>query len=64
MPILVTQHLPAPFMPVFARQLGAVARRETLVAEDGMALLPDRIILAPGDAHLTVEPVDDGPSCG
>ena len=55
-PILVTQHLPAPFMPVFARQLGVVAQREALVAEDGMALLPDRIILAPGDAHLTLEP--------
>ena len=27
-PILVTQHLPVPFMTVFARQLGGVARRE------------------------------------
>jgi two-component system, chemotaxis family, protein-glutamate methylesterase/glutaminase len=53
-PILITQHLPVPFMPVFARQLGAVAHREALVAEDGMPLLPDRIILAPGDAHLTI----------
>ena len=57
-PILITQHLPAPFMPVFARQLAAIAQREALVAQDGMALLPDRIILAPGDAHLTIEPVD------
>lgn len=55
-PILVTQHLPEPFMPVFARQLGAVAQRECLVAEDGMELRPDRILLAPGDAHLTLEP--------
>jgi two-component system, chemotaxis family, protein-glutamate methylesterase/glutaminase len=55
-PILVTQHLPAPFMPVFARQLGTVAHREALVAEDGMELKRDRIILAPGDAHLTLEP--------
>ena len=54
-PILVTQHLPAPFMSVFARQLGIAARREALVAEDGMALAPDRILIAPGDAHLTVE---------
>src|SRR5256885_4407516 len=54
-PILVTQHLPAPFMSVFARQLGAIAHRETLVAEDGMELCPDRIILAPGTAHLTLE---------
>lgn len=59
-PILVTQHLPAPFMPVFARQLSAIAHREALVAEDGMALRPDRIILAPGDANLTLEPVGKG----
>ena len=37
-PILVTQHLPAPFMTVFARQLGVAAKREAVVAEDGMAL--------------------------
>ncbi|MEO8548234.1 MAG: chemotaxis-specific protein-glutamate methyltransferase CheB [Sphingomicrobium sp.] len=54
-PILITQHLPAPFMSVFARQLGMVAQREAVVAENGMELLPDRIIIAPGDAHLTVD---------
>jgi two-component system, chemotaxis family, protein-glutamate methylesterase/glutaminase len=59
-PILVTQHLPIPFMSVFARQLGAVARRPALVAEDGMELAPDRILIAPGDAHLTVEPSSKG----
>ena len=59
-PILVTQHLPAPFMPVFARQLSIISQRETLVGEDGMDLQPDRIILAPGDAHLTLEPTRDG----
>ena len=31
-------------------------RREAVVAEDGMRLSPDRIVIAPGDAHLTVEP--------
>jgi two-component system chemotaxis response regulator CheB len=60
-PILVTQHLPVPFMPVFARQLRAVAQREVLVAEDGMPLLPDRILLAPGDAHLAVDSTDSVP---
>jgi two-component system chemotaxis response regulator CheB len=59
-PILVTQHLPIPFMGVFARQLGAVAERDALVAEDGMALVPDRILVAPGDAHLTLEPEAGG----
>ena len=54
-PILVTQHLPAPFMAVFARQLGVAAHREAVVAQDGMDLRPDCIFIAPGDAHLTVD---------
>jgi two-component system chemotaxis response regulator CheB len=60
-PILVTQHLPIPFMSVFARQLGAVARREAIVAENGMPLAADRILVAPGDSHLTLEPSPSGP---
>jgi len=54
-PILVTQHLPPPFMPVFARQLAVAAQRRAQVAEDGMALAADEILLAPGDAHLTLD---------
>ena len=54
-PILVTQHLPEPFMAVFARQLSAAAGREALVAEDGLRLLPDRIVIAPGNASLAIE---------
>ncbi|HUP67787.1 MAG TPA: chemotaxis-specific protein-glutamate methyltransferase CheB [Sphingomicrobium sp.] len=59
-PILITQHLPIPFVSVFARQLSAIAQRHALVAEDGMALRPDEILLAPGDAHLTLEPARNG----
>ena len=59
-PILLTQHLPLPFMPVFARQLGAIAHRPCAVAEDNMALEPDHILVAPGDAHLTLEPSKNG----
>jgi two-component system chemotaxis response regulator CheB len=59
-PILVTQHLPMPFMPVFARQLGAIAHRRAVVAEEGMILQPDEILLAPGDAHLTLQTSKDG----
>ena len=54
-PILVTQHLPEPFMAVFARQLSQAAGREALVAEDGLRLLPDRIVIAPGNASLAIE---------
>ena len=56
-PILVTQHLPPAFMTVFARQLSIAANREAVVAEDGTRLLPDRIVVAPGEAHLMVDEV-------
>jgi len=57
-PILVTQHLPPAFMTVFARQLSVAAGREAVVAEDGTRLLPDRIVVAPGEAHLVVDEIN------
>jgi two-component system, chemotaxis family, protein-glutamate methylesterase/glutaminase len=54
-PILVTQHLPAVFMPYFARQIQTASGRTTRVAEDGLAVRPEEILLAPGDAHLGLE---------
>lgn len=56
-PILVTQHLPPVFMPFFARQLAALTGREAEVAVDGDALVPDRILIAPGDGHLRLREV-------
>jgi len=53
-PILLTQHLPAAFMSHFARQLTAASGYETVLAEEGAPLEADRILIAPGDAHLTV----------
>lgn len=57
-PILVTQHLPPAFMTVFARQLSNAANRVAIVAEDGTRLLPDQIVVAPGEAHLMVDEVN------
>lgn len=54
-PLLVTQHLPAVFMPFFARQLQLASGRTTHVASDGLVLQPEEIVLAPGDAHLSLE---------
>jgi two-component system, chemotaxis family, protein-glutamate methylesterase/glutaminase len=54
-PLLVTQHLPAVFMPFFARQIELVSGRTARVAEDGSQLRPEEILLAPGDAHLALE---------
>lgn len=54
-PILVAQHLPALFMPFFARQLETASGRPVSVAAEGQALRPDEILLAPGHAHLDLE---------
>lgn len=54
LPILVTQHLPASFMPVFAAQLSTAYGCEALVAGDDAEVLPGRILVAPGEAHLTL----------
>jgi two-component system chemotaxis response regulator CheB len=54
-PILVTQHLPATFLPLFAHQIEAACGRRVRVAEDGLVLRSDEILLAPGNAHLDLE---------
>jgi two-component system chemotaxis response regulator CheB len=51
-PILITQHLPASFMPYFAAQLALLAGRPCDVAIDLMRVRQGRIIVAPGDAHM------------
>jgi len=53
-PILVTQHLPGSFVEAFRLQLQDVSGLETICAADGQPLLADRIVIAPGDAHLVV----------
>jgi two-component system chemotaxis response regulator CheB len=54
-PILITQHLPAVFVPFFARQVEAASGRTTRIAEDGLELRPEEIVLAPGDAHIRLQ---------
>ena len=63
LPVLVTQHLPTTFMPYFAAQLALLAGRPCEVATDRMRIRPGRLIVAPGDAHLTVAPLADGSGC-
>lgn len=59
-PILVTQHLPASFMPFFAAQVAVLAGRPCEVAVDRLRIAPGRVIVAPGDAHIRVVPLTDG----
>lgn len=60
LPILVTQHLPASFMPYFAAQLAVIAGRPCDVAVDRLRLRPGRIFVAPGDAHMRCVALGDG----
>ncbi|HET9510938.1 MAG TPA: chemotaxis protein CheB, partial [Sphingomonas sp.] len=59
-PILVTQHLPASFMPYFAAQIALIAGRPCDVAEHHMRLRPGRIVVAPGHAHMCLTRTGDG----
>ncbi|PTQ63292.1 two-component system chemotaxis response regulator CheB [Sphingomonas sp. PP-CE-3G-477] len=60
LPIVITQHLPASFMPYFAAQIALLAGRPCEVAVDRLRIRPGRIIIAPGDAHLKCVKLSDG----
>jgi two-component system chemotaxis response regulator CheB len=54
-PLVITQHLPASFMPVFARQVEAACGRPAEIAGEGLLLTPGRIIIAPGHGHVVLK---------
>lgn len=54
LPILITQHLPDNFMPVFTRQMAIAGGREAMLAEEGTEVRPGRILIAPGHGHMIV----------
>jgi two-component system chemotaxis response regulator CheB len=53
-PVVVTQHLPAGFAPILAQNIERLGVLPCTEAKEGEAILPGRIVLAPGDRHLTV----------
>lgn len=55
LPILLVQHMGAPFMEGFVRWLDGVLPRRVVLAEPGGALTPGTIHVAPGDRHLRVD---------
>jgi two-component system chemotaxis response regulator CheB len=61
LPILVTQHLPGSFSDAFVRQVQSASGRGTLIARNGIAVLPGQVLVAPADAHLTVVASRQGP---
>lgn len=54
-PMLVVQHMPAVFTRQLAHRLDRLGPSTVVEAEDGQALVPGGIYIAPGDTHLEVD---------
>ncbi|MEL7445740.1 MAG: CheB methylesterase domain-containing protein, partial [Pseudomonadota bacterium] len=54
LPILITQHLPASFIPVFARQVELACARKTHIADDGTQIRRGEIAIATGHGHMAL----------
>lgn len=50
--IVVVQHMPEKFTAAFARRLDSLCAVEVKEAEDGDAVLPGRVLIAPGNYHM------------
>ncbi len=59
-PILITQHLPDPFMEFFARQLQSQTQRKVAVAVAGETMMPNHVYVSPGDVHLVCRKTEYG----
>ncbi len=55
LPILITQHLPPSFIPVFARQIELSSARPTRIAEDGTEIHTGEIAIATGHGHMVLQ---------
>lgn len=53
--IVITQHIPAAFSLPFAKRMNTVSEMTVCQAENGQAILPGHVYIAPGDKHLLVE---------
>ena len=53
-PVVITQHMPPVFTRLFAQRLDAKCALEVKEAEEGDAVVPGRVLIAPGGRHLEV----------
>lgn len=56
-PVVATQHMPPAFTKLLAQHLDRLGAMACAEAQDGEALLPGRLYLAPGERHLLIERV-------
>ena len=54
LPILITQHLPDSFIPVFAKQMELASGRPAVLAADGLKIERGHVVIAPGHGHMVV----------
>ena len=59
-PVIVTQHMPPLFTRSLAEHISRLGTRSCQEAAENEILLPDRILIAPGDRHLTIHATDQG----
>lgn len=52
-PVLITQHLPASFIPHYAKQVARMTAMPVRIAQEGEVLRPDHVYIAPGEASLS-----------
>jgi two-component system chemotaxis response regulator CheB len=53
-PIIVAQHMPESFTKLLAERLSRVANRPVELAENGMPLQANKVLVAPGGSHLSL----------
>jgi two-component system chemotaxis response regulator CheB len=59
-PIVITQHIPPVFSAEFAQRLDKTCRVRVKEASDGDPLEPGRVLIAPGNFHLTISRIGAG----
>ena len=52
LPLLITQHLPESFIPVFANQMEMASGRKARLADEGVIVERGEILIAPGHGHM------------
>ena len=62
LPILIVQHMPENFTKAFAQRLNDVCQVEVKEASDNDAVLPGRVLIAPGGMHMMLTVTQFGAS--
>jgi two-component system chemotaxis response regulator CheB len=58
--MVIVQHMPPVFTRMYAERLNRICRMEVKEAEDGDWVGTGRVLLAPGDCHMTLENSGEG----